>query len=161
MIRRAAAIAMTAVMTRRSAVMFLREYRGAPDSNLSIFPPAFDRALQQPFAASHFHRRKEFAVGKIRDVLVGAAHADEFLNLIVIRRQLRIRDWPIIAVAVAACSFEFVVRQPIALSAPGDRASADVPAANPIKRFLIRGGIGVIDVIDKELPPIGIAGIAF
>src|SRR5215475_12783978 len=116
---------MAAVMTRRPAVMFLREDRRAPDSDLSIFPTTFDSPLQQPFAATHFHRWKEFAVGKIRDVLVGAAHSDEFLDLVVIRRELRVRDWPIIAVAVAARGFEFVVRQPIALAAPGDRAATD------------------------------------
>src|SRR5262245_41274103 len=130
---------MTAVMTGRAAVMFLCQDRGASDGDLSIFPATLHCPLQQPLAATHFHRRKELAFGKIRDVLVGAAHADEFLDLIVVWRELRVRDRPIIAVAITACSFEFVVRQPIALTAPSDRAATHVPAANPIKRFLVRG----------------------
>src|SRR5262249_53887834 len=107
-------------MTGGTAVMFLRQNRSASDGDLSILPLTLDCALQQPFAASHFHRRKKLAVGEIRNVLVGAAHADEFLNLIVIRRELSVGERPIITVAVAACSFEFVIRQAVALPAPGD-----------------------------------------
>ena len=41
-IGRAAAIAVSAVVTRRAAVVLLGQDRGAADSDLSIFPPALD-----------------------------------------------------------------------------------------------------------------------
>ena len=151
-ISRAAAIAVTAVVTRRAAVVPLSQYRRSPDGDLAIAPPALDGSLEKLFAAGHLHRRKKLSVGKIWNVLVRAADADELFDLVIVRRELGVGNRPVVAVAVSARGFEFIIRQAIALASPGDRATSDLAAANPIERLFVSGvGVRIIDVVDKEL----------
>ena len=46
------------------------------------------RALDDPLVAARRGRRQELAVGRVLQALVGAEDADQFLGLVVVRRQV-------------------------------------------------------------------------
>src|SRR5262249_27898852 len=131
--RRTAAIAMPAVVTAGPAVVLLSENRGPSDDDVAVLPLSFDCLLQKPFAAGHLHPRQKTSVGQIRNAVLIPAHAYELLYSIVVRSEVRVRDRPVLPVAVTACRLELPIRESIGLPAPCDRTPANLPPSDPVK----------------------------
>jgi len=97
-----------------------------------------DGFLQHHLAAGQAHRRQKLAIGKLRQLLIGPAYSNELFDLIVVRRKLFVTDGPVVAVAIVTRRFEVIVRKPVSLPSPRNRSTADLPRANPVKRFVGR-----------------------
>jgi len=103
------------------------------------------------FDAVHRHRRKELAVGKLRQPFALAADTDESLDVIVPWRDVRVANRPIDTDALLRVGFKIEIAPAIRLAAPDDRTATDLPAADPHERLGFVGGIRVLLVIDEEL----------
>src|SRR5581483_2758737 len=144
--RRAAALAVAAVMTGGAAIVRLRQNRRAPDRDAAVGPALLDGALQQALAADHLHAGQKVAVGQLRQSFRRAADTDEGFDLVVVRRNLGVADRPIVAVAIVRGGFEIIIRKPVALATPHNRAPADLPTTYPIKRLVRRRRVRIGDV---------------
>src|SRR6185436_11265256 len=107
-------------MTRCAPVELTGKYRRAAYDEVAVFPSFFNRLFQQPLAACKLHSRQEFPIREVGDVFVRPAHADELFNAVVIRRKLVVAYGPVVAEPIAARSFQFIIREAIALAAPGN-----------------------------------------
>src|SRR5215470_2627282 len=110
-----------------------------------------ERVFKIELDARHFHGRKEFAVGKLRQAFGLAADAGEFFHVVIPGSNVGIANRPIDGDSIFQVGFEIEIAPAIALAAPGDRLSADLASANPGKMFSWIGGIGILDVVDEEL----------
>ena len=157
--RCAASLTVSAIVTRRAPVVFLRQYCRAAYREAAVFPSFFNRPFQQPFAAGEFHSGQELPVRQSWVIFIIPAHADELFDAVVIGRKLGVSDGPVIAVPIVACGFQLVIRQPVALAAPHNRAASDVAASNPVERFFVSRRVWVINVVNKELMAVLVARV--
>src|SRR5436309_3467130 len=138
----------------RSALMNrLGQYCAAAYDDTSVrVAELIDGFFQHYLAAGQAHRRQKLAIGKLRQFLIGAAYANELFDLIVVGRKLFVTDGPVVAVAIVARRFEVIVRKPVSLPSPRNRSTADLSRANPVKRFVGRRGVRILEIVYKELP---------
>src|SRR2546427_8117340 len=128
--------------------------RRPPSSTLFPYPTLFrslDSLLHEPLGAVHFPRREELAVRQMREAERLAAHPDEPLDVRVPRRQLVVADRPIHPVAVAPVCLEIEVAPAPAQPTPDEAAPAQLVAADPAKRLVIRGDVGVLPIVHEEV----------
>src|SRR5579859_6718238 len=78
---------------------------GQPRRNTSN-PDFVAGFLNDQIGAAWFRRREEDTVGSARNVFVRAEDADVRLHFVVIRREVVVSNWPIVAQAVARAGFE-------------------------------------------------------
>src|SRR6185369_17440699 len=132
---RTAANTEIAVLTRAS-LRTVRQGRGQV-GDAADRQPALEllrhRLLQMSLDAVQVHRRQEFAVGQLRQVLGATADADEAFDVLVPRRELGIANRPVDGNADLRVRAEVDVAPAIALPAPHDGAAADVIAADPVE----------------------------
>src|SRR5438046_5394599 len=104
--RRAAAAALSAVVTRRPAVERLRQNRqprrDARDAQL------VGGLLDQQLVAARLRRRLEDAVRLVRNAFIRAEDTDEAIELVVVRLDVVVRDRPVVAEAIHAAALEVV-----------------------------------------------------
>src|SRR5262249_27628958 len=137
-----AAIAMTAKMALRSTQMGLGEVGDAPDDNLALREFGLNRPLEEQLSTGHLHRGQESSVRAVGDSFFRAGNTDELLHLIVVRREIRIGQGPVLAKPVSACGFEVIIREAETPACPANRLAANLPAANPHKRLVLGRGVG-------------------
>src|SRR5215510_1925505 len=97
------------------------------------------------------HCGQKLAVRQLRQLFVSAGDSNELLDFVVIRREVGVAYRPVVTITIAAGSLEFVIRQPVGLATPHDRAAANLASSDPFKWFSTGSCIGIIDVIDEEL----------
>src|SRR5258707_7193346 len=120
----ATAFAWPAIVASKTAVVVLRhngdatDRYGAPELRLHAI-------FKKNFPATHFHCRQKLAVGQHFVAFGRAADSDIFLDDVVVGGKVGVRNWPVIAVAVAAGRLEVVVAQAIALPAPNERPASE------------------------------------
>ena len=112
------------------------------------------QSLPNPvFDARHPHRWMESAVGHDRiSALVDTGDADVLLDDVVVRREIRVGEWPVDAMAVPARRLEVDVAETVALTTPHVGAPADhTKPTHPGKRLVIRRGVGLVDVVGEPV----------
>src|SRR5690349_13557224 len=100
-----------------------------------------DDVLCVNLAAGKPHGRKELPIRKLRQSLPAAADADVRLNHVVVRLDIAICDRPVIAVAVMRSRLKLKIRIPVTDTAPQQRFSAYLAAANPHERLVGIAGV--------------------
>ena len=155
----ASALALIAVVARRPAAVSHGEIRHPIRHHAPAEPPADDLARLHA-AARERHRRQVVPVGKLRQLLARAAHADEVLHAVVVRLEVAVADGPVFAVAVAARRLELVVAEPVALARPAERPPADLTSADPHERLAGRERVRVLVVVHEELVAVFVARVA-
>ena len=111
----------------------------------------FRAATEQVLAAGERHRRHEFAVGQMRNVILITADADEIFGLVVVRLDVFVADRPVVAEAVVAGGFEIKVAHAPREATPVQALAADDAGAHPHKRLAGIGGVGMLSVFDVKV----------
>ena len=111
----------------------------------------FDAALGVLLDAVERERRQEITVRQLRDLVVIAADPDERLDVIVPGLKVFVADGPVDAVPVPQVGFEIVRRPAIGLPRPGQRAPAQVIAADPAVRLSLGLLVRIVVVAGPEL----------
>src|SRR5207248_11730403 len=122
---------------------------------------ALDRPLHALLGARHLPRRQELAVRQMRQTQPLPAHADEPLDVAVPRRQVPVSDRPVDAVAVAQVGCEIEVAPPPARPAPDQAAAAELVAADPTERLVLRSDVWVLAIIHEEVSRRLAKGVVF
>src|SRR5256885_15023876 len=142
----ASAFAWSAIVASETAVVVLRhngdatDGYGAPELRLHAI-------FQKNFAATHFHCRQKLAIGQHFVAFGRAADSNIFLDGVVVRRKVSVRNRPVIAVAVAAGGFEVVVAQAIALPAPNERAASEDAQTLPREWFVGGRAVWIFKIV--------------
>jgi len=124
-------------VTGGAAVVRLGQHGAAADCDHPFARPrAPDRFTNRLLDAVQRHRLEEFAVGELRQPLRLAADADEGLDVVVPRGDVRVANRPVDADAFARVRLEVEVAPTIDLAAPHDRAPPTWRAANPRERLV-------------------------
>ena len=90
-------------------------------------------------------------VRELRQALPCAVDAQEALDPVVVRGQIAVADRPARPVAVALGGLQLVVRQAQRHPAPEERASAELPAADPDERPVRRRGVALLLVLHEQV----------
>src|SRR5204862_7786668 len=107
--------------------------------------------LEQPFAASWRRRRlQELAARQDLGIVGASAHANELLDAIVVRRQLRVRDRPRDFPAIALCRLEVHLRVAQADPAPDVRFATVSPHAGQVERTALGREIWLLLRVEKK-----------
>src|SRR5207248_9284153 len=122
-IRFATAVALAAEMALRPAIERLRQNRESRWNTGNV--QALGRLLHQYLVAARLRRRQENAVRSIGNVFDAAEHADEPLELLVVRLDVVIADWPVVAKAVEGLRFEVARAEAQRNATPVIGAAAD------------------------------------
>src|SRR5579872_3904944 len=69
--------------------------------------------------------------------------------MVVPRREIVVTDGPVDRDAIADVALEIQVTPAVALPTPGDGASADLVAADPVEALLL--DVGIIDLVDEPV----------
>ena len=97
-----------------------------PSASLTRVRSAFSEQVMR-------HRRLEAAVGQLVDAFSLPADPDVLLDEVVVGREVRVGERPVLAVAVVGRGLEVEVAQPVALRVPrrscGRRSRASGPAS--------------------------------
>src|SRR5262249_37071524 len=133
---------MAAKMALRSTEMRLRQIGDAADDHLALRKFRLNRSLEELLSTGHRHRGQEFSVRAVGDSFFRAADADELLHLIVVGREIRIGQRPILSKPVPACGLEVILRKSKAPARLADRLAAKLPASNPHKGLVLGRGVG-------------------
>ena len=107
--------------------------------------------FKKNFSATHFHCRQKLAVGQHFVAFGRAADSYIFLDDVVVRRKVSVRNRPVVAVAVTTGGFEVVVAQAIALPAPDERAASEDAQALPRERFVGRRAVRIFKIVHEPL----------
>src|SRR5215472_11201361 len=118
-----------------------------------------ERVFEIELDARHFHGRKEFAVGKLRQTFSLAADAGEFFHVVIPRSNVGIANRPIDCDSIFQVGFEIEIAPAIALAAPSNGFSTDLAPANPGKMLSWIGRVGILDVVNEELVRVLVAGV--
>ncbi len=102
------------------------------------------------FHAVHFHRRLEGPVRQVRECERFATDADEPLDMIVPRPDVRITNRPVDAEPVSKIGLEIEIAPAIDLSPPDDRLAAYLARAEPVERLVRGSGVGIVDIVRPE-----------
>ena len=148
--RVAATPALAAVVARREAAHRLGHV-GAPaaderDADLRA------RAPHRDFGAAHLRRRQEvLAARQHLRVVVAATHADQLIDLVVVRRDVAVMDGPrdVPAIALAGAEVHLAVAQ--ADAAPDVGLAADAPDAIQLEVLALRREVGLLLRVEEEL----------
>src|ERR1700704_5293495 len=145
-------VARTTVVAGGSSAMRTSQYGGAADRHDPLAGKILgDGILHDEFAAGHFHGRQEFAIGKLRESLGLAAHADEVLDVVIPGSDVLVANWPVNGNSLAQVGFKIEIAPAIGLPAPDDGASANLPPSDPQEWLTFVGGVGILFVVDEEL----------
>ena len=109
--------------------------------------------LSQRLAQRDFGGRKgvwplKQTVRQMGKVLFHTRDAEIQIDLVVVRRDVGVRDRPVLTVAVVALTLEVVVRQPQRQASPDVRFAAEQSCAHP---GVIRPGIRMILFLDDDV----------
>ena len=108
--------------------------------------------LKQAFAATWSGRRlQELAARKGVRIIRTAAHANELFDLVVIRRDVGVRERPRNFPAIALRRLEIHLRVAEAHPAPDVRLSAVSPHTRQLEWTIVRGEVGLLGAIEEEL----------
>src|SRR5256885_2873568 len=146
----ATAFARSAIVASKTAVVVLRhngdatDRYGTPELRLHAI-------FKKNFAATHFHRWKKLAIGQHFVAFGRAADSDIFFDDVVVRREVSVRNRPVIVVAGAAGGLEVVVAQAIALAAPHERAASEDAQTLPREWFVGRRAVWIFKVVHEPL----------
>src|SRR5882757_1085108 len=106
-------------------------------------------ALKLLLDAVELHRWQKLSVGKLGQVFGTAAHPDEGLYVVIPRRQVVVANRPVDCNAVARIRLKIHLAPAVALTAPGDRTTADLIASYPVEPLLL--DVGIIQLVDKPM----------
>src|SRR6266550_5393396 len=148
----ATARALVAGLAWAAAVVRLRQVCDAGHRQVAPRKRALDPLAHVALGAGHLPGREKLAVRQVREPEPLPAHADEALDVAVPRLQLAIPDRPVDAVAVAQVGLEIEVAPAPAESAPDEAAPAELVAADPAERLVVRRGVGVLPIVHEEVP---------
>ena len=146
---RTAAVAAVARLARAPAVVRLAEHGAAAGDQDPVAEHLRQPRLEVRLDAVHLERRQQLSVGELRQAGVLAADADEALDHVVPRRDVRVADRPVDADAFPRVGREVEVAPAEAVPGPQQRSAADVIAAEPLERLDLV--VGVLDVLDQEV----------
>ena len=149
------------VVASETSVVILRENRDASDREHALAVERLHDLGSRVFLDDgHLHGREKDSVGQLRQPFVRAAHADEPLHVLVPRRDVRVANWPVVAVAVSCIRFEIEIAPAVDLTSPHDRAAADLTSAQPVEGRVVGRRVRIVRVLDEELVPDLVAGVA-
>ena len=157
----ASAFTRPAVVTRFAAVVILRENRGAADRHDAFAAERRADLVARGFLDNgHRHGGKKFTVRQLTQSLLCACDPDELLDVRVPWCDVLVPNRPVVPVSVLRVRFEIEITPPIDLAPPGDRASTDLSSAKPAERRAGRRRIRILVVVDEELVPHFVTGVA-
>src|SRR6266536_3484261 len=115
-----------------SAVERLRQDRQPvrDAGDLQLVGSLFDQQL----VAARLRRRLKDSVRLVRDALHRAEDPDEAIELVVVRLDVVVNDWPVVADAVEAAPLEVVGSHPERNASPMVRAAPEHAASEPVER---------------------------
>ena len=147
-----APVARTAVVARRAALMRPSQDRTPADGQNALASPAFGhRVPGMHLGAVELHRWQELTVRQVREALRLSAHSDEFLDVRIPGRDIRVPNRPVDRNVFLGVRFEVEIAPAVHLPPPHDRAAADVTAPDPGKRRLRIVAVGVLPIVHEEL----------
>jgi hypothetical protein len=126
----------------------LREIGDAADDQPALVPALPDARRDVLLDDVELHRREELAVGELGQPLGRAAHTDEPLDVVVPRCDVAIADRPVHADAFDDVRLEVDVAPAVAVTSPGERATSDLVAAQPLER--LRLDVGAVVLVRPE-----------
>ena len=156
-----AGAAVAAVVTRGEAAGRARHVRAASGDNRDS--QLGEALLEQAFAAARRGRRLEKLAARQRIRIVGApAHADQLFDLIVVRRDLRVRDRPrnLPAVAIGGCQVDLRVAE--ADAPPHVGLAAVSPHAGQLERPIRAAWcllLAIAEKLQRTSPRFTLAGL--
>src|SRR5204863_422844 len=135
--RDTAPVARTAVVARRAALMRLSQDRRPTDGQNALASPAFGhRVPDMHLGAVELHRWQELTVRQVREALRLSAHSDEFLDVRIPGRDVRVPTRPVDGKALPGVRLKVDIAPAAHPPPPPQRAAADVTAPDPGKRRL-------------------------
>src|SRR6185312_3116653 len=97
----------------------------------------------------------EDAIRKLRKTFLAAGDVEDRLNPVIERREIGVRDRPVVAETVVIFGFEFVIAEPPGCATPHESPAADAAYTNPIvgigRRIRIRIFLFVSPDVGVEL----------
>jgi hypothetical protein len=149
-----------AVMTGAATVDRSGQIRGAPDRNRPS-EGLFHARAQSNLGAGHRHWRLKLSVGEFRNLFGLTAHSDVLLDQVVIRREIRVGDGPVLAFAVERSAFQILSAEPIALTRPHIGATAnEAESSLPAEWLIGRRRVGLLQVVGEPVGVVFGAGVA-
>ena len=115
--------------------MIFREHGDTPDGH-GVAKRLFHLLAHIFFAASHGHRWQKVPVRKRWVAFSCSTDTDIILDDVVKRREVGIRDRPVLAVTVVAVGLEIEVAQPVALPGPQERPPSQNARSKTISPIL-------------------------
>src|SRR5436853_6116506 len=79
------------------------------------------------------------------------AYADELLGPVIVRREIAVRDRPVVAKAVVRGCLEIEIRESVRHSTPVQGLASDDARADPQKRLAGIGRVRMLGIINVEL----------
>ena len=155
----AATMTDAAIVAGGASFVYARENGGAADGHHAVVEMFGHRRANIQLDARHFHRREKFSVRQLRQPFRLAADSGKLFDVVVPGRDVRIADRPVNGDAFFQVGFKIEIAPAIALAAPGEGFSADLPAANPRKVFAFFAGIRIVDVAHEKFIGVLIAGV--
>ena len=131
--------ALPAVVAGRTPVQRTREDR-QPLRNARDLEPV-GRGLDEQLVAARARRRLKDAIGLVGQVLDRAEDPDELIDLVVIRLEVVVADWPVVAEPVDAPAAEIVRAESQRDPPPVIRAPAEHARAEPVEPLANHGRI--------------------
>ena len=91
------------------------------------------------------------SIGKRRVILLRSADADVVLRDVVVRREIGVRNRPVLTVSVVTVGSEIEIAQTIALPAPHHGPSAHDAQPLPGERLVLGRAVGIFQIVDKPI----------
>ena len=110
---------------------------------------------QRQFGAGQFRRALKDAVGQMGQVLLDAGDPKVSIDAIVIRLDVLVGDWPVLAITVTTLRLEVIIRQPEREPAPDVRLATETPRSHP---GVTRPRVGMVFLVDDDV--LGVVGAA-
>src|SRR5580693_8811530 len=91
------------------------------------------------------------SIGKRRVVLLRSADTDVILRDVVVRREVGVRDGPVLAVSIVTVRLEIQIAQTVALPAPNHGSPADDAQSLPGERLVLGSAVRVFKIVDEPI----------
>src|SRR5215470_12882979 len=148
-----------AVMSGGASFVHLRKNGGALDGEDAIVKMFRQRVANVLLDTGQFHRRQEFAVGKLWQAFRLPADAGELFDVVVPGCNVRIANGPSDGDAFRKIRCKIEIAPAVTLTSPSNGFPTNLPPANPAEFRARRIGIGIFFVADKEFVRELVAGV--